>query len=63
MAPQQLSKELRKGTNPDLDCHRWIVELSMLGGTMAQIATLSQSGVLKELPDLLSPFVDSDRVD
>jgi len=30
---------------------------------MAQIVTLYQSGVLKELPDLPIPFVDSDRVD
>lgn len=63
MEPQQLSKELREGTSPDLERRRWIVGLSMLGGTMAQIVTLYQTGVLKELPDLPIPFADSDRVD
>lgn len=63
MQPQQLSQELREGTSPDLERRRWIVGLSMLGGTMAQIVTLYQTGVLKSLPDLPIPLVDSDRVD
>lgn len=63
MEPQQLSQELREGTSPDLERRRWIVGLSMLGSSMAQIVTLYQTGVLKQLPDLPIPFVDSDRVD
>ncbi|MBD2464251.1 vitamin K epoxide reductase family protein [Oscillatoria sp. FACHB-1407] len=63
MDPQQLSQELREGESPDLDRRRWIMGLSMVGATMAQIVTLYQTGVLKELPDLPIPFVDSDRVD
>lgn len=63
MDPIQLSRELREGTSPDLERRRWIMGLSMVGATMAQIVTLYQTGVLKELPDLPIPFVDSDRVD
>jgi uncharacterized membrane protein len=63
MEPQELSKELREGTSPDLERRRWIIGLSMLGGTMAQIVTAYQTGIVKELPDLPIPFVDSDRVD
>ncbi|MBD3881052.1 vitamin K epoxide reductase family protein [Phormidium tenue FACHB-886] len=63
MDPVQLSRELREGTSPDLERRRWIMGLSMVGTTMAQIVTLYQTGVLKELPDLPIPFVDSDRVD
>lgn len=63
MEPQQLSKELREGTSSDLERRRWIMGLSMLGASMGQIVSLYQTGVLKELPDLPIPFVDSDRVD
>jgi uncharacterized membrane protein len=63
MEPQQLSRELREGDSPDLERRRWIIGLSMVGASMAQIVTLYQMGVLKQLPDLPIPFVDSDRVD
>jgi uncharacterized membrane protein len=63
MDPRQLSRELREGTSSDLERRRWIIGLSMLGATMAQIVSLYQTGILKELPDLPIPFVDSDRVD
>jgi uncharacterized membrane protein len=63
MDPRQLSKELREGNSSDLERRRWIVGLSAVGASMAQIVTLYQMGVLKQLPDLPIPFVDSDRVD
>ncbi|MBW4419251.1 MAG: vitamin K epoxide reductase family protein [Myxacorys californica WJT36-NPBG1] len=63
MKPQQLSKELREGDSPALQRRRWIMGLSLLGASMGQIVSLYQTGVLKELPDLPIPFVDSDRVD
>jgi uncharacterized membrane protein len=63
MEPKQLSHELREGTSSDLERRRWIVGLSSVGASMAQIVTLYQMGVLKQLPDLPIPFVDSDRVD
>lgn len=63
MEPQQLSKELREGNSPDLERRRWILGLSMLGGTMAQIVTLYQMGVIKELPSLPLPIFDASRVD
>lgn len=63
MHPHQLSHELREGSSPDLDRRRWIVGLSMLGGTMAQAVSLYQTGAIDHLPDLPIPFIDSDRVD
>jgi uncharacterized membrane protein len=63
MDPRQLSHELRNGTSSDLERRRWIIGLSMVGATMAQVVSLYQTGILKELPDLPIPFVDSDRVD
>ncbi|MBF2046789.1 vitamin K epoxide reductase family protein [Leptolyngbya sp. NK1-12] len=63
MDPIQLSKELREGTSSDLERRRWIVGLSAVSASMAQIVTLYQMGILKQLPDLPIPFVDSDRVD
>jgi len=63
MEPQQLSRELREGNNPDLIRRRWIISLSMLGASMGQIVALYQTGVIDKLPDLPLPFFDSDRVD
>jgi hypothetical protein len=63
MKPQELSRQLREGNNPDLIRRRWIIGLSMVGSTMAEIVSLYQTGILKELPDPPLPFFDSDRVD
>ncbi len=43
MEPKQLSQELRQGDSPDLAHRRWIIGLSMLGGSMGQLVTLYQS--------------------
>jgi uncharacterized membrane protein len=42
---------------------RWIVGLSMVGAFMAQLVSLYQVGVLKHLPDLPLPFLNSSKVD
>jgi uncharacterized membrane protein len=63
MEPSQLSRELREGNTPDLIRRRWIIGLSMVGAAMGQIVSLYQTGILKSLPDLPIPNVDSDRVD
>lgn len=34
MDPKQLSQELRQGQNPYMTRRRWIIGLSMLGGSM-----------------------------
>lgn len=60
---EQLSNELRNGESADLTRRRWIIGLSMVGSTMAQVVSMYQTGIIKELPDPPLPFFDSDRVD
>lgn len=62
-SPAQLSEEMRTSDHPDMVRRRWIVGLSMIGSTMAQIVSMYQTGILKELPDPPLPGFDSDRVD
>lgn len=63
MEPRQLSQELRKGDNPDLNRRRFIVGLSMLGATMAEAVSLYQIGIIEELPDPPIPGINSSKVD
>jgi uncharacterized membrane protein len=63
MEPRQLSEELRNGSNPDLNRRRWIIGLSILGTTVAQIVSLYQTGIIKKLPDPPISIFDSDKVD
>ena len=63
MEPKQLSEELRQGKNPDMSRRRAIIGLSTLGGSMGQIVTLYQTGVVGHLPSLPVPLFDADRVD
>ncbi len=41
MEPKQLSQELRQGKNPNMTRRRAIISLSMLGGSMGQLTTLT----------------------
>ncbi|HZH26742.1 MAG TPA: vitamin K epoxide reductase family protein [Azospirillaceae bacterium] len=62
-SPRELSHQLRLESDGDLHRRRWIVGLSFLGSTMAQIVGLYQMGVIRRLPDPpFGPF-DSSRVD
>lgn len=64
MEPQQLSQELRKGQNPHMSRRRAIIGLSMLGGSMGQLVTLYQTGIINHLPDPPGQTLfDADRVD
>lgn len=63
MDPKQLSQELRQGKNPHMTRRRWIIGLSMLGGSMGQLVSLYQTGVIDHLPDPPVPIFDADRVD
>lgn len=64
MDAKQLSEELRKGQNPHMTRRRWIIGLSMLGGSMGQLVTLYQTGVIDHLPDPPGQDIfDADRVD
>lgn len=63
MNPRQLSHELRKGETADLSRRRWIIGLSMVGATMAQLVSIYQTGIISHLPDPPLPGFDSSRVD
>jgi uncharacterized membrane protein len=63
MEPKQLSQELRQGKDPHMTRRRWIIGLSMFGGSMGQLVTLYQTGVISHLPDPPVPIFDADRVD
>lgn len=64
MNPKQLSQELRQGKNPIMSRRRAIIGLSMLGGSMGQLVTLYQTGIVSHLPDPPGQqLFDADRVD
>lgn len=63
MNPRQLSHELRKGETADLSRRRWIIGLSMVGATMAQLVSIYQTGIISHLPDPPLSVFDSSRVD
>ncbi|AFZ32138.1 vitamin K epoxide reductase [Gloeocapsa sp. PCC 7428] len=64
MEPKQLSQELRQGKNPNMSRRRAIIGLSMLGGSMGQLVTLYQTGIISHLPDPPGQeLFDADRVD
>lgn len=59
MNPQQLSQELREGKDPHMTRRRWIIGLSMLGGSMGQLVSMYQTGIIDHLPDPPIPHVDA----
>jgi len=64
MDAKQLSQELREGKNPHMSRRRAIIGLSMLGGSMGQLVTLYQTGIIDHLPDPPGQkLFDADRVD
>ena len=63
MNPRQLSHELRQGETADLSRRRWIVGLSMVGASMAQLVSIYQTGIISHLPDPPLSIFDSSRVD
>ncbi len=61
--PEQLSDELRNGTNEYLGKRRGVVGLSLIAvGSMGLIA-LYQIGIIKHLPEPPFPGLDADKVD
>ena len=60
---QKLSHELRRTTDPDLQRRRWIVGLSFVGAALAKMVSLYQFGMIRRLPDLPLPAIDSNKVD
>jgi hypothetical protein len=49
---QRLGAQLRFDTSSEMRRRRWIVGISLVGVTLAQIMTLKQVGILKSVPDL-----------
>lgn len=58
---QRLGAELRFDDSTEMRRRRWIVGISLVGVTLAQIMTLKQVGIVRSLPDLPSDGA-SDRV-
>ena len=63
MTPTELSRDVREGQGADMNRRRWIVGLSMVGVSIAQIVSLYQVGIVKHLPDPPLDIFDSDKVD
>lgn len=64
LAPATLSRELRKGSSPDLKRRRWTIGLSIVGAAIGGVVTLYQTGIIKRLPDILpGSLFDAEKVD
>jgi hypothetical protein len=61
-AARRLSWELRHDSSGEMQRRRWVVGLSMLGVTLAQLMALQQTGIVRKLPDVPGPRVDPDEV-
>jgi hypothetical protein len=61
-AARRLSWELRNDSSGEMQRRRWVVGLSMLGVTLAQLMALQQTGIVRRLPDIPGPRVDPDEV-
>ncbi len=63
MTPKQLSAQLRNDSGSFLEERRSVIALSLTAiGCMGLIA-LYQTGIIRRLPDLPLPMMDSDKVD
>jgi Vitamin K epoxide reductase family len=60
---EALSRELRLGSGRFLALRRGIVGLSLTAAGSMGLITLFQMGIIRHLPDLPLPMIDSDKVD
>jgi uncharacterized membrane protein len=63
MKPAELSRELRKSSDPTLNNRRKIVGMSMTALGCMGLISLYQIGIIKHIPDPPLPGIDSDKVD
>ena len=64
ISPDQLSRELRKGTSPDLSRRRWAIGLSFLGAGIGAVVGAYQTGLIRRLPDIAPGKIwDAEKVD
>ncbi len=62
LEPQQLRRELQRGSSDDLRRRRGIIGLSLVGMAAMTAVTLFQTGVVRHLPDPPVDGFDSDKV-
>jgi uncharacterized membrane protein len=63
MKPEELSQQLREGSEKFLAQRRGIVRLSLVSIASMGLISLYQMGIIKHLPDPPLPIFNSDKVD
>ncbi len=64
LSPSQLSRELRRGSGPDLRKRRIGIGLSFAGAVIGGVVGSFQTGIIKRLPDILPGRIfDAEKVD
>ena len=63
MKPEELSRQLRFGSEGYLSQRRGTVALAMLASASMGLITLYQMGILRHLPEPPLPMLDADKVD
>lgn len=63
MRPEELSRQLRRGTDRYLKRRREVVGLSLAAAGSLGIVTLYQIGLIPHVPEPPLPFLDADVVD
>lgn len=64
LPPDQLSRELREETSPDLSRRRWAIGLSFAGVLIGKVVGAYQTGLIKRLPDIFPGRIwDAEKVD
>jgi uncharacterized membrane protein len=59
----RLSRELRTGTNQDLQQRRRVALLSLVSMTSMGVVVLYQMGIIRSIPEPRIPGLDADKVD
>lgn len=63
MTPEELSRQLRRGTGEHLRQRRAVVAWSLLGATAMGPIVLYKMGLIRHLPEPPLPGLDADKVD
>ena len=63
MKPEELSRQLRFGSEGYLSQRRGTVALALLASASMGLITLYQMGILRHLPEPPLPMLDADKVD
>ena len=63
MRPEELSRQLRRGSGGYLALRRGVVGLSLAAAGSLGLVTLYQTGLIKHVPEPPFPYLDADAVD